>query len=67
VRLAGARHKIRRSSTSDRQEISIPIVMCMEWDGVTPEQYDEARAIVDWEQEVPDGAILHPASVSGRS
>jgi hypothetical protein len=37
----------------------MPIVMYMEWDGVTPEQYDEARATVDWEREVPDGAILH--------
>jgi hypothetical protein len=37
----------------------MPVVMYMEWDGVTPEQYDEARTKVDWEQEVPDGAILH--------
>ena len=35
------------------------VVMYMEWDGVTPEQYDEARDRVDWEGNVPDGANLH--------
>jgi hypothetical protein len=35
------------------------VVMFMEWDGVTPEQYDEARAKVAWETDVPEGAILH--------
>jgi hypothetical protein len=37
----------------------MPVVMYMEWDGVTPEQYDQARTKVDWETEAPDGAILH--------
>src|SRR5436190_17287189 len=35
------------------------VVMYMEWDGVTPEQYDQAREIVDWEGQTPDGAYLH--------
>jgi hypothetical protein len=37
----------------------MPVVMYMEWDGVSPEQYDEAREKVDWEGDVPDGTILH--------
>ncbi len=35
------------------------VVMYMEWDGVTPDQYDEARSTVDWEGDVPQGAMLH--------
>lgn len=34
-------------------------VMLMRWAGVTPEQYEEARSRVDWEGDVPDGAVLH--------
>ncbi|HEY7106019.1 MAG TPA: hypothetical protein VH986_06435 [Acidimicrobiia bacterium] len=37
------------------------IVMQMEWNEVRPEQYDEARRVVDWEGTVPDGAVLHAA------
>jgi hypothetical protein len=36
-------------------------VMLMRWAGVTPEQYEEARSRVDWEGDVPDGAVLHVA------
>ena len=35
------------------------VVMHMEWDGVTPEQYDQARERVNWEGEVAEGARLH--------
>lgn len=35
------------------------VVMHMQWDGVTPEQYNQARAEVAWETDVPHGAILH--------
>jgi hypothetical protein len=35
------------------------VVMSMQWDGVTPEQYEEARQKVAWETDVPDGAKLH--------
>ena len=37
----------------------MPVVMSMEWDGVTPDQYDAARERVNWEGDAPDGAILH--------
>jgi hypothetical protein len=35
------------------------VVMYMEWDGLTPEQYDQVRRSVDWEGNAPDGAVLH--------
>jgi hypothetical protein len=37
------------------------VVMSMRWAGVTPEQYEEARQVVNWEGDVPDGAVLHVA------
>src|SRR3954463_9994227 len=40
-------------------------VMQMRWAGVTPEQYEEARTRVDWEGDVPDGAVLHVAAFDG--
>ena len=36
-------------------------VMNMRWRGVTPEQYDEARKLVNWEGDAPDGARFHIA------
>jgi hypothetical protein len=38
------------------------ITMNMMWEGVTAEQYDEVRGIVDWESNIPKGAISHVAS-----
>ena len=40
-------------------------VMLMRWAGVTPEQYEEMRSRVDWEGDVPDGAVLHVAGFDG--
>ncbi len=37
------------------------IVMQMKWTEVTPEQYDEACRVVNWEGDVPDGGVLHVA------
>jgi hypothetical protein len=37
----------------------------MRWRGVTPEQYEEARQVVNWEGDVPDGAVLHVAGFAG--
>ena len=36
--------------------------MLMKWEGVTPDQYDEARKIVNWEGNAPKGAVFHVAS-----
>ena len=41
------------------------VVMSMRWRGVTPEQYEEARQVVNWEGDVPDGAVLHVAGFDG--
>ncbi len=40
------------------------VAMFMVWEGVTPEQYDRARELVDWEGDVPDGAIFHVSAFS---
>ena len=40
-------------------------VMSMRWAGVTPEQYEEAREVINWEGDVPDGAVLHVAGFDG--
>lgn len=39
----------------------MPTVMSMRWRGVTPEQYEESRKVVNWEGDVPDGARFHVA------
>ncbi|WP_042379906.1 hypothetical protein [Streptacidiphilus melanogenes] len=38
------------------------VVMTMRWDGVTPQQYDQVRDMVRWEENTPDGAQLHVCS-----
>lgn len=37
------------------------VVMQMRWEGVTPDQYEKTRDVVQWETETPDGAIFHVA------
>jgi hypothetical protein len=37
------------------------IVMQMRWEGVTPDQYDQARDEVQWESDAPEGGIFHVA------
>ena len=41
------------------------VVMSMRWRGVTQDQYEEAREVVNWEGDVPDGAVLHVAGFDG--
>jgi len=38
------------------------IVMLMKWTGVTKELYEKTREQVNWEGEVPKGAVLHIAT-----
>jgi hypothetical protein len=40
----------------------MPIVMVMKWKAITPELYEKARKLVNWEGNVPKGAIFHVAS-----
>jgi hypothetical protein len=37
-------------------------VMIMKWEGVTPEQYEQARKLINWEGDTPKGAIFHVAA-----
>jgi hypothetical protein len=41
------------------------VVMTMRWVGVTPEQYNQVRDTVRWEEETPVGAYMHVASFEG--
>jgi hypothetical protein len=38
------------------------VVMFMEWDGVTLEQYDAVRKLVNWEGNPPEGGMFHVAA-----
>ncbi len=40
----------------------MPIVMIMKWTGVTAEQYDKARRLVDLEGKKPKGLLFHVAA-----
>jgi hypothetical protein len=42
------------------------VVMIMEWDGVSLEQYEQARGVVRWETDVPPGGLFHVASHDGQ-
>ena len=37
------------------------VVLSFRWAGATPEQYDAVRDLVRWEDQTPDGAVLHVA------
>ncbi|MFI1168060.1 hypothetical protein ACH4UM_31800 [Streptomyces sp. NPDC020801] len=37
------------------------VVLSMRWAGVTPEQYDAVRELVQWEEHWADGGVLHVA------
>ncbi|MFD5338945.1 hypothetical protein [Streptomyces hawaiiensis] len=39
----------------------MPVVLSLRWTGVTPEQYDAMLDAVRWEEQVPDGLVLHVA------
>ncbi len=41
------------------------VAMVMEWSGITPENYEEARKRVDWEGNVPAGALFHVSRFTG--
>jgi predicted ester cyclase len=38
------------------------VIVTMRWAGVRPEQYDELRELVHWDQEAPPGAVYHCAA-----
>jgi hypothetical protein len=40
--------------------------MIMEWAGVTEEQYEATRKLVNWEREVPKGGMLHVSAITDK-
>lgn len=42
------------------------IMMIMSWPGVSLEQYDEVRAVVDWENDEPVGGMFHATAHDGK-
>lgn len=42
------------------------VMMLMEWGGVTREQYDAVRKIVNFEADVPKGGLFHVAAFSDK-
>ena len=42
----------------------MPIVMMMEWDGITAAQYDHVRKIVNWEGNRAKGGLFHVAAIT---
>lgn len=40
----------------------MPVMMMMDWAGVTPAQYDEVKRIVNFEGNVPKGGLFHVAA-----
>lgn len=43
----------------------MPIIMFMRWEGVTPEQYNQALEVVGWERDSPPGGLYHVATFDG--
>jgi len=44
----------------------MPIVMNMQWDGVTAEQYEQVRKLVNWEAQRATGGLLHVACFNAK-
>jgi hypothetical protein len=42
----------------------LAVVWLLEWDGVTPEQFDELRRRASWDSDVPDG-LQHQVAAFG--
>jgi hypothetical protein len=42
----------------------MPVVMIMQWEGVSPEQYEAVRKEANWEGNRPKGGNFHVASFS---
>jgi hypothetical protein len=52
----------RAKGVRQKEKRDMPIVMIMEWEGVTPAQYDDVRKLVNWEGEPPKGGLFHAAA-----
>jgi hypothetical protein len=43
---------------------AMAVLMRMQWDGVTPEQYEQAKQVVKWESEPAPGGLYHVSAFS---
>jgi hypothetical protein len=50
--------------TSTLRRRMMAVVMIMEWPGITPDQYEAVRKLVNWEGDQPPGGMLHVAAFS---
>src|SRR6185369_11219349 len=57
--------KTDKPKTVESRQYQIPMIMrtlmLMKWDGVQPDQYEKLRKTVNWEGNVPQGAVFHVA------
>ncbi|AIF84968.1 hypothetical protein NTE_02932 [Candidatus Nitrososphaera evergladensis SR1] len=44
----------------------MPVVMIMTWEGVKKEDYEALRKTVNWEGNVPQGAMFHVSAFDGK-
>jgi hypothetical protein len=42
------------------------VLMMMQWDNVTPAQYDKVREVVNFEGDAPKGGLFHVAAFSDK-
>jgi hypothetical protein len=49
-----------------REELTLAIMVIMEWEGVTRQQYDDVRRAVGWLERAPDGGRCHTAAFGDR-
>jgi hypothetical protein len=45
----------------------VAVVWLLEWDGITPEQYDELRRRTSWDTDLPDGLQHQVAAFSDKA
>jgi hypothetical protein len=45
----------------------VAVVWLLEWDGITPEQFDELRRRTSWDTEIPDGLQHQVAAFSDKA
>lgn len=45
----------------------MPVAMIMSWEGIKKEDYEALRKTVNWEGNVPKGAMFHVASFDGKA
>jgi len=45
----------------------VAVVWLLEWDGITPDQYDELRRRTSWDSDLPDGLQHQVAAFSDKA